>query len=1177
LLNRMGFESYVQAGRTTGHFWAPLLSAKVQTAHYLAGKKPLVLNLGLAAENPLGIGLQSHIWWDSALSESQREQLDKLEHLYVQGDAVEGKCKRKRLHLPLPELSQFTHPTASHTRTKSLLYVQKYSGALAFEHQTLERVEGNFSDKLDVLVSQLHSASWLYMYEWSDLAVLARWAGCPVVLMPNEQCLPTRTAFVDEWGVEGLAWEDSPEERAFATATVGSFERCYKSKLGDWRAEILALIDDTQRRADSAEFDEVWPQAGVDKFAELFIEPEQQSARADRLKWARVHAQYDKWTQRSSLREIDAQIYAEHLMSGALPTISVVIDHQDASLSQLADTLDSLSAAFGQPEQICIVSDHSVPEGFEPNSKLYWMDRIAWQAESGKTNLIQTAWTLVVKAGTMLAPNSLVEWMLAARACPLAKMIYADEDLQQVKGSGAYPYFKPDANIELLRCTNYLGNVLLVKSADWQTVGAPLFDGRLYGAALQFLVTYGKEALGHVDTILFHSVAEFSAECENAEFEVARLTLNASHPGAELTPLSRLGMWLLRYPAPADMRLSLVVSTGTQTGYLRSLLGSITRYQGRNVDDIVLVCQESQRPEVELVVTTLGTSHVQVVTLDQEIYNHGQALNAGVAQAKREFVLVADDDTELLEQDGLVPMLGILCQSDVACVAPRLVTSLGADPKIIGGPTILGVGGGASSYMGETQGLAEAGVYSRLQLTQDVSAVAGNFFLMKRGEWKAVGGFDESSFSVFNTVLDFCLRLSETGKRHVWTPLTNVLHQGGKTIEWRQRDIQQKILLAEQEVLERKALHAHWAKKLANDPYYNRHLSLMAPFDVEADIVIDWQPKRHDRPRALALPMGSGAGQYRVVEPLNALQDAGIAQTSVVLPFGRGRIRLLQPLELVRAAPDRLILQHSVDDGQLSLIDGFRNAAPDIKIIQTVDDLLGDVSDKHPNHQFQIREGHSRMMQALTKSDRLIVTTQPLANHYRKYVADVHIVPNTLGGAWLGLRKQPKPRSRLRVGWVGAGQHHGDLDVIESVVRELASRVDWIFMGMCTDEIKPLLKEFHGFVSIGDYPKKMSELDLDIAIAPLEDNKFNRCKSNLRLLEYGAMGWPVVCSDVYPYQSDNPPVVRVQNDPAAWVAAIRSLYDSKLRYAKAEAMHQWVMSRYRLEVKYKTWFQSIFE
>jgi glycosyltransferase involved in cell wall biosynthesis len=164
----------------------------------------------------------------------------------------------------------------------------------------------------------------------------------------------------------------------------------------------------------------------------------------------------------------------------------------------------------------------------------------------------------------------------------------------------------------------------------------------------------------------------------------------------------------------------------------------------------------------------------------------------------------------------------------------------------------------------------------------------------------------------------------------------------------------------------------------------------------------------------------------------------------------------------------------------------------------------------------------------------------------------------------------------LRVGWVGAGQHQGDLELVNTVVRELAAEVDWIFMGMCTDEIKPLLTEFHGFVSIGDYPKKMSSLDLDIAIAPIEDNFFNQCKSNLRLLEYGAMGWPVVCSDVYPYRTDNPPVLRVKNDPAEWVNAIRSLYDGKRRHANAEALHQWVLSKYKLESKSKNWFKSIF-
>jgi GT2 family glycosyltransferase len=1174
-LNQMGFESYIQAANTTGRFWAPLLSSQVQAAHYRAGKKPVVLQMGLAAKNPLGVGMQSHIWWDAAPSQAQISQMASLEHLYVQGGAMAG--SHKRLHLPIPELTALTKLPVSTTRDKALLYQRQYSGPIAPEWQKFERVDADFSDKLDKLATQLSCAQFLYTYEWSDLTVLARWAGCAVVLIPNEQCLPERSIFITEWGEEGLAWGNSPEEMAFATSTIGNFQRSYREILGEWQNEIQDLIDDTQERANSAGFSSVWPQSGIDTLAELFTEPDQQSARADRLKWVRVHEQYDKWMQRSSLREIDAQIYAEHLMSAALPQISVVIDHCGASLGQLADTLDSLSAAFGQAQWIGIVSDKPAPDAFEFGGQLAWLDQSDWMAGGFKNSGLTSPYTLVVKAGTLLAPNALVEWRLAAQINPEAKIIYADEDLQKGQGEGAYPHFKPDINVELLRCTNYLGNAMLIKSADWQAMGAPLFAGQLYGAALDMLAHQGKVTFGHVDMILFHSFSEYSAKLENAEFEAARLVLKASQPNANLTPLPRLGTWLLQSPAPNEIKVSMVVSTGAQTGYLSSLLASLARYEKKYVDDVVLVCQESQCSEIELVVEATGMDHVRVVTLREANYNHSQALNAGVAQASHEYILIADDDTELLELDCLAPMLGILSQGDVACVAPRLVTSIGADPKIVAGPVILGIGGSTGTYVGESQGLAETGVYSRLQLSQDVCTVAGHFFLMKRADWKEVGGFDETTFAVFNSVLDFCLKLTGLGKRHVWTPLTNVLHQGGKTLEVCRRDIHQKISLAEQEISERKALHARWAKQLATDPYYNRHLSLIVPFDIEADIVVDWQPRRHDRPRVLALPMGSGAGQYRVVEPLNALQDAGLAQTCAVLPFGSGGIRLMQPLELVRAAPDRLILQHSIDDGQLSLIDGFKNAAPDIKIIQTVDDLLGEVSDKHPNHKYQIREGHPRMRQALTKSDRLIVTTQTLADHYKKYVDDVHIVPNTLGQQWKGLRKPPQQRSRLRVGWVGAGQHHGDLAMINCLVHDLAAKVDWVFMGMCTDEIKPLLKEFHGFVSIGDYPKKMSELDLDIAIAPIEDNFFNRCKSNLRLLEYGAMGWPVVCSDVYPYRTDDPPVLRVKNSTEEWIDAIESLFDPKTRHAKGDALYQWVSRKYLLSNKTSTWFKAIFE
>jgi glycosyltransferase involved in cell wall biosynthesis len=241
-----------------------------------------------------------------------------------------------------------------------------------------------------------------------------------------------------------------------------------------------------------------------------------------------------------------------------------------------------------------------------------------------------------------------------------------------------------------------------------------------------------------------------------------------------------------------------------------------------------------------------------------------------------------------------------------------------------------------------------------------------------------------------------------------------------------------------------------------------------------------------------------------------------------------------------------------------------------------VDDLFGDVPEKHPNRLFQSREGHQRMMRALVQSDRLVVTTQTLKNHYDQYVRDVRVVPNTLRDQWFATRTPPKPRDRLRVGWVGAAQHQGDLDMIAAVIEATADKFDWVFMGMHTEKIKPFIKEYHDFVSISEYPYKIATLDLDIAIAPLEDNIFNRCKSNLRLLEYGSMCWPVICSDVYPYQTNDPPVIRCPSDTQAWINALEELSSNReLRLANGYALNRWVRDNYYYYYTLKHWIASV--
>lgn len=127
--------------------------------------------------------------------------------------------------------------------------------------------------------------------------------------------------------------------------------------------------------------------------------------------------------------------------------------------------------------------------------------------------------------------------------------------------------------------------------------------------------------------------------------------------------------------------------------------------------------------------------------------------------------------------------------------------------------------------------------------------------------------------------------------------------------------------------------------------------------------------------------------------------------------------------------------------------------------------------------------------------------------------------------------------SKPRVGWAGVPQHRGDLELLEQVVRETANEVDWVFMGMCPDFRKPHVKEVHEVVSFDKYQRKLATLNLDIAVAPLEHNRFNEAKSNLRILEYGMLGWPVIASAIEPYRTA--PVCLVSNQPRAWVSAIR--------------------------------------
>ena len=131
-----------------------------------------------------------------------------------------------------------------------------------------------------------------------------------------------------------------------------------------------------------------------------------------------------------------------------------------------------------------------------------------------------------------------------------------------------------------------------------------------------------------------------------------------------------------------------------------------------------------------------------------------------------------------------------------------------------------------------------------------------------------------------------------------------------------------------------------------------------------------------------------------------------------------------------------------------------------------------------------------------------------------------------------------------------------------------------MFLGMCPKALRPHVKEIHQPVPFLDYPAKLASLDLDLAVAPLEHNRFNEAKSNLRVLEYGALGVPAVCSDIEPYRSA--PVVRVPNTKAAWVQAIRErVHDLDAAEREGARLREWVWKDWALEDHLGDWLDAL--
>jgi glycosyltransferase involved in cell wall biosynthesis len=848
-----------------------------------------------------------------------------------------------------------------------------------------------------------------------------------------------------------------------------------------------------------------------------------------------------------------------------VPKIVPVIIDEDGSRSALEITLQSLAAQDYPPELTVVLSTSCTRVELEERVfRVPLQDDWQQQVNELLSQLEGADWFYLLRAGDRLVVPALLVMAERIALTPAMTCLYSDEG-GLYQGESAEPAFKPDFNLDLMRSYPYVGRALAFERERFLAVGG--FNSRFaelapHDVLWRMVEDDGTQVVGHIAEVLLESTLDLAKWLSQPQvldtnpllLEAHLQRLGIAH---EIRPGGSMILNRVDYLHGERPLVSIVIVSKDQTLALQRCVESLLEKTAYSEYELLLVDNGSEGGEARTWfdgMAQLGSERIRVLRLEQQ-RSAAQARNFAVSQAAGDYVLMLNPYAIITQGDWLAELLNHAQRPEVGVVGAKLFNP---DGRVLHAGLILGLQGPAGvPFFGES--MQAAGHMFRLQAAHDLSAVGGDCLMVRKAVYETVGGSDEQGLAHSLSEVDLCLRIGQEGYLVVWTPYAQ-LALGAQPVVAAQEGDQAR---SDQE---QEAFYKRWLPIVARDPAYNANLALQgvgsASFSLEPGLRSGWSPfSKAQLPKILALPVNASAiGHYRVTQPLIELEAAGRAQ-------GRIHYNLPTIIEVERYSPDVIILQGRYSEGPINEIPSLQKYSSARRIYE-LDDFVINVP--HRNAHIRNMPGKDEMeklvRRAIGMCDRVVVSTEALGNALSDMHHDIRVVPNMLAAhMWTNLRNRRRTSKKPRVGWGGGTSHHGDLAVIADVVRELANEVDWVFFGMCPDDLRPYMHEFHGVIGLDVYPAKLASLNLDLALAPLEFHIFNDCKSNLRLLEYGACGYPVICTDTQAY-SGYLPCTRIKtNSTDEWLQAIRMhLADPDASYRMGDELREAVLRDYVL-------------
>jgi len=554
---------------------------------------------------------------------------------------------------------------------------------------------------------------------------------------------------------------------------------------------------------------------------------------------------------------------------GYTPLVSVLVPVLDPERAWLDGWLDSVLGQVYPRWELCICGDGSTGEGarevLDRYERLDGRIRVTYLEEkmsiTGSLNatlsLARGEFVALLEWGDELAPDALFEVVKLLQEHTEADLVYSDEDEIDEEGNRSNPRFKPGWSPDLLLSVNYVSHLSVYRNTLVKGIGGfrEGFDGcQDYDLVLR--ATERTDQIHHIPKVLYHRRAAVDdLASPNGDKRRARESTRQALADA----LERRGYegsveegllperFRARFGIRGEPKVSVIIPTRDNVSYLKRCVESVERLTTYRNYELLIVDNDSRKPAM---LDYLASIPHQVVPF-REPFNYSRINNFAVAQAEGEYVLLLNDDTEVISGGWVEAMLEHAQRPEVGVVGARL---LYPDGRIQHGGVIVGVGSpwepGVAMHSHHFYSSESPGYSGTLAATTNYSAVTAACMLLRKSLFTEMGGFEEENLPVQFNDVDLCLKIRERGYYIVYTPYAELYHHESVSRGLFSGSRTENIYMRER-----------WGEVMDKDPYYNPNFSRgYGDFNLRADLL---------RPRILRQEAEAVQG----APPLNRLKN----------------------------------------------------------------------------------------------------------------------------------------------------------------------------------------------------------------------------------------------------------------------------------------------------------------